>query len=653
MVGTMKYDGLLLLILISVTSHTLAQNSLMPEKVPSDWHAMSRSQELVWTGSSGTPEINFEKSKLISRPHVIRVITNARSIVIGSGATKFSVSLMEQNQHLKVHRGPVNLGLDGRPDSFRIELDGESVDRVRGAWARIAAKEEAESVQLSFSRATYVTLQLDPARAGAEGSGRAAEVGWHHVNFGTAPQSFIDKVSPSLLRIQVQHGDQRQRINLLTAGIALGEGFLATHASLLEGASSASLIHASADNPIPLTLWAFDRSKNLALLRLPEGQDYPDGISAVTLSDKTPVLNRTVWVVGEHENEWRFNKATLLSRPRTTELATAHDLQTAYDSRALWLETDAFNDEPNSAGMLFDDEGRMLGMTTFLWLKRHGFSYALSVAHIYHLMKHRPDEPVGLASFVRPPVIEPNNAQAGAVQYTPEVRLPHGVLPDLVIPEEGNMSSLLRYTNALRPLIGCRVCNNAGVQVVEVRVGTKRRGNMVVPVMEKQERVCTQCNGTRINRPDRLVNQIELVVREMAAVDWSGEESARALQNATDNLRDVAGHHPDGLAELMNLNVADRLRLQQCQIADTITAIGTVVDNKKLIPADLLGYHLIGVPHKHGVTYLFVDDAVIDEARPGNQVLIGGIISSFLTNHENQLIPVLQRGVIVTAAEEK
>jgi hypothetical protein len=211
-------------------------------------------------------------------------------------------------------------------------------------------------------------------------------------------ESLIRQLIPSVFRVEAANADGSVSIG---SGVVIARGLVATNCHVTRHASSINLVRAGVSRPVESQFSNVEH--DLCLLYSPAMQDEP----VVALAPWRPQTGQTVYAVG-------FAGGVRV-RVSSGQIAALYD----YDGGKI-IQTDAWFTFGASGGGLFDEEGRLIGIISFMSRDPKARHYCLPASWVSWAAEHFDGQPVtplnGLPFWQKPPEHQPYFLRAASLE---------------------------------------------------------------------------------------------------------------------------------------------------------------------------------------------------------------------------------------------
>lgn len=185
--------------------------------------------------------------------------------------------------------------------------------------------------------------------------------------------------------------DARGRENAVGSGFVVGsDGYVATNYHVVRHASAA---HAQLRDGRRIDIEGvvvFDRGRDLAILKL---EDPPSDLEVVRLVPPEEIRQGDMLVAVGHPHGFKFTVTTgIVSAVRgTDDLPDQFQGFAPWPDDQVWIQTNAAISHGNSGGPLFDQQGRLVGINTWIDPDGENLGFATHVQHLTDLMEELSD----------------------------------------------------------------------------------------------------------------------------------------------------------------------------------------------------------------------------------------------------------------------
>lgn len=318
-----------------------------------------------------------------------------------------------------------------RVEADLVESDDQKVvlKRAGGKLVTIPV-EKLSDADREFVKTAKPSLPVEPPASASESSVKTS-----------TPNSIKETgKTPPTDSLPVLAERAKKSVVLIEAGDGFGSGFVidaegivATNYHVIEGASRASVTFQDGTSFEAAGYVAFNRGRDLALLRI-----YPKTkLQALLLASELPKALEAVIAIGAPKgltftstrgdvSAVRKGKEIRQSFLATVGADIYHESM-GYDDDATWIQTTVPISGGNSGGPLIDMQGHVVGANTWTRLQGQSLNFAISAIEITSLMRVATKQPQGFASLPRPinhgPVAQPGIANAPGLQPRRELRI--------------------------------------------------------------------------------------------------------------------------------------------------------------------------------------------------------------------------------------
>lgn len=334
-----------------------------------------------------------------------------------------------------------------------------------------------------------------------------------------------------------------------------------TNHHVVRSAASARAVRLEDGKEFPISLMRVASGFDQALIRveLDEADTRPRGLAIL---GSLPLEGTNVWAVGYPGSLGFTMTRGVISGVRKWENLKAAT-RARYDKTCVWLQIDAALNSGNSGGPVVDADGRLLGVSTWSYIDGEALNFASSATHIIELVSKAPTDPIGfspeppLAPESRRPDTLPVDPQpprsppitpapiTGRPPVRPTTPIPPltpprtpDAMPDLSalsltdLPRDKSVSDLLARARSLKASLSCTGCAGVGTIQERRKVGERRSGSLVYPIMTTVTKTCVVCSGRRIGTFEKSENALIQFTELVGAVERRDDDAPRLVLTA-------------------------------------------------------------------------------------------------------------------------
>jgi len=471
--------------------------------------------------------------------------------------------------------------------------------------------------------------------------------------------------------------DAGRHVHARTLGFLIGDrGLGITSFSVLQRAKKAGhVVFDDIESELDFDVLGVDTTANLALVRV-DLSDVFELRRPVPLRFRDEPLGEgeSIHVVGD----WRLAggarravSGTVSAVERCSDLPGPLRRTTGCSPASVWMRTDAPIHVTHTGGPVLDDNGDVVGLSTWAWTGNDAESLAIAADELRGLVTRFEDaEPLNLARERR---------------GWRRIELAQSAFPILEMDQRDRVTKTLTSARALRRQVPCPTCD--GTQVVRERrkVGERRLPGMVQPVYEWVEVTCQSNGGTGYNDIHRIVGKgnrvgpLEKYIGAIATMDPFDPKAPEAVADSRDELDKMMMLNPvTWTNRVINPQAKRRVSATVPEVGTPIIAVGMLTKGREnlggLTPLRIVkliqytfepdlfmakynaqGRQLVGQQWWEANLITIIDEPelivhnpMLVDAIPGEIVMVTGLLAGYVHDQSGVRQPVIQDGFIVT-----
>lgn len=437
--------------------------------------------------------------------------------------------------------------------------------------------------------------------------------------------ALLSQLQDSVFEIRVLT-QGRAVFSIGTGFVVDSSGFAITNFHVVDQGVSATAAFANGDNEIPVELWAVRPEIDLALVRLQPHQDR--SFNAMTLDTSDPPIGEDVWAIGFPEQMgYTVTKGIVNGIRSQSALPPQMQKRMRYGASARWVQTDCTINHGNSGGPLVNRLGHVVGISTWAWTEATNMFFALSATHANELLESKSTRAL---TFAR----APKSKTATQTSWSS--------FPRLTTARYTAPSEVLRTSVDFKRLCTCTTCNGDGRIAKKRRVGSKKSGNISVPVFENSIESCHVCDGSGLAAYSRLEPVVDKLVLQLATIANDGSD--QATEQVAEVMRGYLSRAPGACAKNVNGFAKEKLSRVETPIGAPIMFVGRL-NCDLTFPSVEERIRLVSLPGT-SVTVVVAEPRVVD-AVESEVVLVGGLLAGFIVGPDGGSFPVIQSGFMV------
>ncbi|MEM1184697.1 MAG: serine protease [Planctomycetota bacterium] len=458
------------------------------------------------------------------------------------------------------------------------------------------------------------------------------------------------------------------------------EGLGVTSFSTLQRARRAGeIVFEHAEESLDFEVLGVDSTSNLALVRV-DLSPIPEYERPGPLRFRSERLSvgEQVHVLGD----WRLTtgarravSGTMIETGRCADLPQNVRDATGCSPASIWMRTDAPTHVTHTGGPVLDDDGLVVGVSTWAWTGDDTQSFAIGAEEIETFIESfRNAAPLDLARERR---------------GWSRLEVAQSTFPILEMDQRGSVSKALISARKLRSTVPCPKCDGKLVVTERQQIGTERGQGFSRPVYHHVEVSCGANGATGYNDVFRIVGKgkrvgpLERYIADLAMMDPFDEKAPDALVDSRDELDKMMMINPVAWTNrVVNPQAKRRVSTRVPEIGTPIIAVGLLTKGRdtlggltplrtvKLIeyridPSQFMtkynamGLQLVGQRwYEEGLIAvidepeLIVHNPIEVDAIPGEIVMVTGLLAGFVNDENGVRQPVIQDGFIVTPRPE-
>lgn len=436
----------------------------------------------------------------------------------------------------------------------------------------------------------------------------------------------LETAKSAVVQLKMQTAERRV-FATGTAFLVGPDGLAVTNLHVLQNASSGVAVFPDSPAELPIEVLALDGEHDLGVIRLVLDARAARALPAphpLPIREDEPTPGEDVWALGYPKGLGITVTKGIVNAIRTCEELPEY-LCSEHASNSRWLQTDCTINSGNSGGPLIDGDGRLVGVSTWVWLEGQNMFFALSAQHVRELLRRVGDQPIGFDELAR---------------VSKTQRFVSRSIPSIDVPQATSARELKSVVARARPLFSCSTCKGSGTVTEHRTVHRTRRDGRVWRMGQDVTRDCSSCSKSGYSQGRKLSVAIRNVVSAIVEFDAVASNDHDVLRFFENNMFDIWNANPPALEALLTDECKDILSGRAETLGKPVMLIGSVADDLHFGDEHMWLANVVG-------RAVLVTDPKLANVLPGEKVLLGGYFAGYMTFSDGSSIAVIQHGFLL------